>query len=75
MRRTGGEALTEAAVLDPDYRQEAAVQMWSETHSGTDVALFANGPRAYYFDGSLEQNTIFHLIVEAYGWGVGTAED
>lgn len=75
VRRTGGEALTEAAVLDPDYRQEAAVQMWSETHSGTDVALFANGPRAYYFDGSLEQNTIFHLIVEAYGWGVGTAED
>ncbi len=69
------EALTEERVLDPDFRQRSTVSLYSETHSGTDVALFANGPRAHYFAGSMEQNTVFHLIVAAYGWGVSDSED
>lgn len=74
VRRADSAELTEEMVTDPDYRQQAAVPMNSETHSGTDVALFATGPRSYYFNGSLEQNTVFHLMVEALGWGVEDTE-
>ena len=67
-RSEDDEALTEEEVLDPGYRQEATVRRPAETHSGADVALFANGPRSHYFSGSMEQNTIFHLITAALGW-------
>jgi len=70
IRELDSEELTDEVVLDPNYQQQTAVPLGSETHSGADVPLFANGPRAHYFDGSMEQNTVFHLIVEAYGWGV-----
>lgn len=73
-RRPDDAPLTQEMVLDRDFQQRSAVHLRSETHSGTDVALFANGPRAHYFSGSIEQNTIFHLIVEAYGWGVDEVE-
>jgi alkaline phosphatase len=43
--------------------------MPSETHSGADVALYATGARSHYFSGSMEQNTIFHLMTAALGWG------
>lgn len=62
--------LDEETVTDPNYRQNVAVPMSNETHSGTDVALFANGPRAHYFAGSIEQNTVFHLVLGAFGWPV-----
>jgi len=65
-----GEALDEATVLDPDYRQETAVALSSETHSGADVALYATGPRAHWFGGSIEQNTVFHLMAAALGWDI-----
>lgn len=65
--------LSQEMVTDPDFRQQVAVPMSNETHSGTDIALFANGPRAHYFNGSLEQNTIFHLIMAAWGWPVDDA--
>ena len=37
----------------------------SETHSGTDVALYAKGPWAHLFDGTIEQNVIFHVMLHA----------
>lgn len=67
-RAEDDEALTEDEVMATSYRQEATVRRPSETHSGADVALFANGPRSHYFSGSMEQNTIFHLITAALGW-------
>lgn len=50
---------------DPDYLQEAGIPMKSETHGGEDVAVYARGPGADAVHGSLEQNVLFHLIVQA----------
>jgi len=73
LRPRGGDApvLTQEQVLDPDYRQEAAVPMGSETHSGEDVIAFARGPWAHLVDGVMEQHTLFHIITHAYGWDDG----
>lgn len=50
---------------DPDYRQESAVGLWSATHSGEDVPVYAQGPGAETVYGVFEQNAIFHAIVQA----------
>jgi alkaline phosphatase len=60
--------LTQEQVLDRDYQQQSGIPMGSETHSGADVAVFADGPFAHLFSGSLEQNTLFHLMTHALGW-------
>ncbi len=48
----------------PNYLQEATMPLHSETHGGEDVAVFARGPGAPAFHGEIEENTIFHLIVQ-----------
>lgn len=52
-------------VTDPEYLQQAAIPMGSETHSGEDVAVYAKGPWAHLFDGTIEQNYIFHVMNHA----------
>lgn len=52
----------------PDYLQEASVPLILETHSGEDVAIYADGPGASRLRGTLEQNAIFHLMATALGW-------
>lgn len=64
----GRPDLTEVDTADPDYLQEAAVPLRSETHSGEDVAAYARGPGSRLFHGVQEQNYIYHAIVEALGW-------
>ncbi|MGV8959325.1 MAG: alkaline phosphatase [Stenotrophomonas sp.] len=49
----------------PDYLQEALVPMRSESHGGEDVGIWARGPGSKAVRGTLEQNTIYHLIVQA----------
>ncbi len=61
------ESMEEKAVLDPDYRQEAAIPLRSETHSGEDVPLYAIGPGAQLARGVLEQNALYHLMTTALG--------
>jgi alkaline phosphatase len=51
-----------------DYLQEAAVPLSSETHAGEDVAIFASGPNAYLVRGVMEQNWIYHVMKEAFGF-------
>lgn len=56
---------TQEEATDPDYLQQALVPMSSETHSGEDVALYARGPWAHLFGGTIEQNYIFHVMMHA----------
>ncbi len=53
---------------DPLYLQESTVPMGSETHAGEDVAIYADGPRAHLFRGTLEQNVIYHVMADALGY-------
>lgn len=57
--------LTHVDTSAPDYLQEALIPLRSETHSGEDVAVFARGPGSAAVHGSLEQNTLFHLIAQS----------
>jgi alkaline phosphatase len=61
--------LSQTNTEDPDYRQEAAVPLKDDTHSGEDVPIYAGGPGAHLFHGVQEQHAIFHLMVEAMQLG------
>ena len=61
--------LTTVDTTDPNYLQEAAIPtVGAETHAGEDVAIYANGPRAYLFRGTQEQNVIYHVMADALGF-------
>ena len=62
-------ALTDDAVFDKNYHQEAAVQMpsGSETHGGADVFLGAMGMAADSFHGLLDNTRVFSLVKAAAG--------
>ncbi|WP_114239558.1 alkaline phosphatase [Dyella sp. C9] len=60
----GRPDLTRVDTRGPDYMQESILPMKAETHGGEDVAIFATGPGAAAFHGEMEQNTIFHVIVQ-----------
>jgi alkaline phosphatase len=49
----------------PDYLQDTAIPLVSETHGGDDVGVWAGGPGAEAFRGSIEQNAIFHLMLQS----------
>ncbi|WP_172300280.1 alkaline phosphatase [Pseudoruegeria sp. HB172150] len=61
----GRAELTNEEAMDPDFLQQAMLPMSSETHSGEDVAVYAKGPWAHLFDGTIEQNIIFHVMMHA----------
>jgi len=48
-----------------DYLQEAAVPLDDETHGGDDVGVWASGPGAAAVRGTVEQNVLFHFVVQA----------
>lgn len=58
-------SLTQEVVTNPDYRQEAAVPLNSETHGGEDVAIFATGAGSDLIHGVMEENWIFYAMKEA----------
>ncbi|SFG51127.1 alkaline phosphatase [Palleronia marisminoris] len=66
-------AIADADVTDIDYLQQALIPMSSETHSGEDVAVYAKGPWAHLFDGTIEQNVIFHVMHHAATAGEATS--
>lgn len=57
--------LTAVDTEHPDFLQLAAFPMRSETHAGDDVGVWAVGPGADAVRGSIEQNVVFHLMVQA----------
>ncbi|MCF8498852.1 MAG: alkaline phosphatase [Rhodospirillum sp.] len=58
----GRPEITQEQAQDLDYNQQVLIPKDSETHSGVDVALYAKGPWAHLFDGTIEQNYIFHVM-------------
>jgi alkaline phosphatase len=51
-----------------NYRQQSLIGLSNETHGGDDVVVRAAGPKAYLFKGTIEQNTIFHIMRSALGF-------
>ncbi|WP_196138730.1 alkaline phosphatase [Aliikangiella sp. G2MR2-5] len=49
------------------FHQETTVPKSSETHSGEDISIHAIGPGAYFAQGNVEQNVVFHMINQALG--------
>lgn len=65
----GRPEVTQEQAQDIDYNQQVLIPMASESHSGVDVALYAKGPWAHLFDGTVEQNYIFHVMNYAVNHG------
>ncbi|NXI38542.1 PPBI1 phosphatase, partial [Galbula dea] len=65
IRDGGRPAASLPAVEDKDYRQQAAVPLEMETHSGEDVVVLAQGPMAHLFHGVQEQHYIAHAMAYA----------
>ncbi|MEZ6012139.1 MAG: alkaline phosphatase [Hyphomonas sp.] len=65
--------LTGVDTTDKDYLQQSLYPMWSETHGGDDVAIFATGPGAELVSGVMEQNEIFQVMGRATGLVAGPA--
>ena len=57
--------LTNVDTTSPDYRQAATIPLYSETHSGEDVALYATGAGSHMVRGVMEQHVIFHIMKTA----------
>ena len=63
--KNGRPNLTDVDTAHPDYMQEALVPATAETHGGDDVGIWATGPGSQAIRGSLEQNVIYHLLLQA----------
>ncbi|GAB6195156.1 alkaline phosphatase [Lysobacter xanthus] len=62
---TGRPDLSKVDTTDPDYLQESIVPMANESHGGDDVGIWARGPGSEAVRGSLEENAIFHILLQA----------
>jgi len=61
----GRPNLTKVNTEDPNYLQESIAPMNYETHGGDDVGIWARGPGSNAVRGSVEQNTIYHFMLQA----------
>ncbi|MGO4778873.1 alkaline phosphatase, partial [Lysobacter sp. 2RAB21] len=61
----GRPDLTNVDTQAPDYMQEALVPTSNETHGGDDVGIWARGPGSAAVRGSVEQNTIYHFMLQS----------
>jgi alkaline phosphatase len=63
--KNGRPNLTRVNTEDPDYLQESISPLNYETHAGDDVGIWARGPGSAAVRGSVEQNTIFHFLLQS----------
>ncbi len=59
------QTLHEPDMLEKDFHQPAHVPLRSETHDGSDVAIYARGPNAWLFHGALNQQVIYHIMADS----------
>lgn len=52
----------------PDYLHEGFIPAPMESHAGEDVPVYARGPGAEAVHGTIDQNEIFDIMRQAYGW-------
>ncbi len=57
--------LTKIDTEGQGFHQEAMIPLGHETHAAEDVAIYASGPGASLFQGTIEQNVIFHVMNKA----------
>ena len=57
-----GPTLTMEQATDPDFIQQSLVPLPSETHGGEDLGIYAIGPWAHLFQGTVEENYTFHVM-------------
>ncbi|MFT4767459.1 MAG: alkaline phosphatase [Glaciecola sp.] len=70
---TGRKDISDVDTTRPGYHQEALVPLSAETHGGEDVAVYANGPGAEGAMGAIEQNQLFHVMLQATSWEADAA--
>lgn len=63
--RNGRPDLTDVDTAHPDYMQEATVPLSNESHGGDDVGAWATGPGSTAVRGSIEQNALHHVLLQA----------
>ncbi|MFD0740450.1 alkaline phosphatase [Lysobacter koreensis] len=61
----GRPDLSQVDTEHPDFLQEAMVPASNESHGGDDVGIWARGPGSEAVRGSVEQNAIFHFMLQA----------
>ncbi|MYA66690.1 MAG: alkaline phosphatase [Gammaproteobacteria bacterium] len=59
------EDLSHVDTTHESFRSQTLVPLGSETHGGEDVAVYAVGPGSDLVRGVIEQNVIFHIMMEA----------
>jgi alkaline phosphatase len=64
----GLDGLIPSGPEDPDYLQEAAVPLASETHAGEEVAVYAIGRGARRIHGTIKNTGIFVAMKTAFGF-------
>ncbi len=65
---TGIHAVAQSLVAVVDIEADGTISN-DETHGGEDVALYGTGAGSENVRGVLEQNVIFDIMMQAYGWG------
>ena len=63
-KRTSPDPLKAAS---KDFLIETLIPQPFETHGGADVAAYARGPGAWLVSGTMEQNTLYHVMAHATG--------
>lgn len=56
------------SMLTVTYDEIDGTTSYDETHGGEDVALYAIGPGSGAVSGVIEQNVIFDIMMDAFGW-------
>jgi alkaline phosphatase len=58
----GRPTITMEEATAPDFIQQSLVPLASETHGGEDLGIYAIGPWAHLFQGTVEENYTFHVM-------------
>ncbi len=62
---SGRADLSQIDTTAPGFHPETLIPLGNETHGGEDVAVYATGPGSELVSGLMEQNVLFHIMLEA----------